>query len=71
MLRMFAVVPPPPSGLGPYAFSGVRLREAASGLRGGRIPKPVYVQVPLLDLLVVLFVYLVFSLPILVASGCL
>ena len=31
--------------MSPYAFAELNLKETASGLRGGRIPKPVYVQV--------------------------
>ena len=31
--------------LSPYAFAELNLKETASGLRGGKIPKPVYVQV--------------------------
>ena len=34
--------------LSPYAFAEINLKETASGLRGGRIPKPVYVQVRLM-----------------------
>ena len=34
-----------PRTLSPYAFAELNLKETASGLRGGRIPKPVYVQV--------------------------
>ena len=34
-----------PRTLSPYAIAELNLKETASGLRGGRIPKPVYVQV--------------------------